>query len=448
MINKYHLGPCALGLLTILVWGCAAPVAPEDPNDGSSGSSGDGPNGGGGSSGSDPGSGGSGSRPERPVDDLPGVDDTLDVPPAGCLSAASATSVSLALDADVPSVLLAATGGTLHANGVECTSGGAGIAVNALTAVAVGGDGAQAGGVLLDLGSGDWAAFFAQPESVQLSFPSGDNTFVVRGSAGNDFIRHAMRDGALIVDLVGDGRINVVAEGVSVLAAQLAAGDDKIDDFSAPLIEQAAEAAAEAEGEEGAPPAEGEEGEEGAVVYAALSLPLVAEGGDGNDWLLGGSAGDQFDGGAGDDTFSGLGGEDAYFTSQMDGSDTFNGGAEFDAVSYEGRGADLEIHACASEVAIGCETGACSCSGSMSGEAGEEDRLINVEDITAGSGDDVIYGSEAADSLSGGPGDDDIFGLGGSDLLYGEGGVDSMDGGADGDYCANFGEEPATACEL
>jgi Ca2+-binding RTX toxin-like protein len=84
----------------------------------------------------------------------------------------------------------------------------------------------------------------------------------------------------------------------------------------------------------------------------------------------------------------------------------------------------------------------------MSGVVGEEDRLVNVEDITAGSGDDVIYGSEAADSLSGGPGDDDIFGLGGSDLLYGEGGVDSMDGGADGDYCAAFGEEPATACEL
>jgi Ca2+-binding RTX toxin-like protein len=84
----------------------------------------------------------------------------------------------------------------------------------------------------------------------------------------------------------------------------------------------------------------------------------------------------------------------------------------------------------------------------MSGEPGEQDRLVNVEDITAGSGDDVIYGSEAADSLSGGPGDDDIFGLGGSDVLFGEGGDDNMDGGADGDYCANFGQEQATACEL
>jgi Ca2+-binding RTX toxin-like protein len=438
MIKKYDLGPCALGLLTIFAWGCASPVAPEDPNGGESGSQGNGPNGGGGSSGAGAGSGGGGSEPEQPIDELPGVDDTLDVPPSGCVGAASATSVSFALDSDVPSVLIAATDGTLHANGVECTSSGAGIAVNALTVLTVAGDGAQPGGVIFDLGSGDWAALLAEPESVQLSFPSGENTLVVRGTAGNDFIRHGMRNDALVVDLIGDGGINVVAEGVTVLAAQLAAGDDKVDDFSALLAEAAAA--------EGAEPTEGEEGE--AFVYAALSLPLIVEGGEGNDWLLGGSAADQFAGGAGDDVFSGLGGEDTYFTSQTDGSDTFNGGADFDSISYQGRGADLEIHACASDAAIGCEAGSCSCFSSMSGEPGEDDRLVNVEDITAGSGDDLIYGSEAADSLSGGPGDDDIFGMGGSDLIYGDGGDDQMDGGADGDYCAAFGQEQETACEL
>lgn len=440
MIKKYDLGPCACAFLAVLVWGCAAPVAPEDPNQGESGSSGDGPNNGGGSAGTN---GGGGGGSQNPIDQLPGIDPTLDVPPAGCLGAASASSVSLTLDAEVPSVLLAATDGTLHANGVECTSGGEGIAVNALTALGVAGNGAQPAGVIFDLGAGDWTAFLAQPESVQLSFAAGENTFVVRGSAGDDFIRHAMRDDALIVDLIGDGRINVVAEGLTVLAAELGAGDDKIDDFAALLTERAADAE-EAEGSEGP----GTEGEEEAFVYAGLALQLVAEGGDGNDWLLGGSVADQFDGGSGNDVFSGLGGEDTYFTSQMDGSDTFNGGADFDAVSYQGRGADLAIHACASPASIGCEAGSCSCTESMSGEVGEDDRLINVEDITAGSGDDVIYGSEAADSLSGGPGDDEIYGLGGSDLIYGEGGDDQMDGGADGDYCAAFGQEEATACEL
>jgi Ca2+-binding RTX toxin-like protein len=443
MIKKYDLGPCAWAILAILVWGCASPVAPEDPNGGESGSGGDGSNGGSGATGNSGGSGGGSSPRENPVENLPGVDDTLDVPPAGCLSAASATSLSLSLDSDVPSVLLAATDGTLHANGVACTSGGAAIPVNALTALSVGGDGSEPAGVIFDLGSGDWAALLEQPESVQLSFPGGDNTFVVRGSAEADFVRHAMRGEQLLVDLVGDGDIHVVAEGVTVLAAQLGAGDDKIDDFSALLIEQAAEEApAEGEGAEG----EGTEGEEAA--FAALALPLVAEGGDGNDWLLGGSAADQFNGGDGDDVFSGLGGEDAYFTYELDGSDVFNGGADFDAVSYEGRNVNLEIHACASEVVIGCEASGCPCSTSMSGEPGEDDRLVNIEDVTAGSGDDTIYGSEAADSLSGGPGDDDIFGLGGSDLIYGEGGDDHMDGGADGDYCAAFGQEEATACEL
>jgi len=438
MITKNDIGPCVCALLAILAWGCAAPVAPEDPEGSGAGSGGSS----GGRGSTNAGSGGGGSQTETPVEELPGVEE-LDTPPAGCLGATSATSVSLQLNAEVPSVLLAATDGTLHANGVVCTSGGAAIAVDAVTALAVTGNGAQPGGVIFDLDSGDWTAFLDQPESVAVSFPSGENTFVVRGSAGNDFIRHGMRDEALVLDLVGDGRINVVAEGLTVLAAQLAEGDDKVDDLSAFLAEQAAAEAAAAEGE-GAAPAEGSE----EVVYAGLSLRFVVQGGDGNDWLLGGSGSDQFDGGSGDDVFSGLAGDDVYFTSQADGSDTFNGGANFDAVSYEGRGADLEIHACASEAEVGCVAGACACTDSMSGEPNENDHLVNVEDITAGSGDDVIYGSEAADSLSGGPGDDDIFGMGGSDLLFGESGVDSMDGGSDGDYCAAFGEEEATACEL
>lgn len=434
MINNYHLAPCALGLLALLAFGCAAPVTPEDPDPGASGAGGRGPDGRGGD-----GSGGRGSRPGTPVEELPGVDDTLDVPPGGCLGAPAATALNLTLDAQVPSVLLAATNGTLHANGVACTSGGASVAVGALTALTVAGDGAQPGGVIFDLGSGDWAAFLEQPEGLALSFPAGDNTLVLRGSAGDDFFRHGMRDGALVVDLVGDGRVNVVAEGLTALAAQLGAGDDRVDDLSALLAQAAVDGAAPA----AAGPVSGEEHE-----YSPLSLPLVVDGGDGDDWVLGGSAADQFTGGPGDDVFSGLDGEDTFFTSEADGSDVFNGGPGFDAISYQGRSADLEIHSCASEEIVGCDAGTCSCFDALSGEPGEGDRIVNVEDITAGSGDDVIYGSEAADSLSGGPGDDELYGLGGSDLLYGEGGVDYMDGGADGDYCAQFGEEEAISCEL
>lgn len=433
MIKYCDLGPWAFGLLATLAWGCASPVAPEDPNQ-NVGSAGNGPSGSGGSGGGG-GRGGAGSRPDTPVEELPGIDETLDVAPGGCVGAPLPDTLALALDADVPSVLLAATGGTLHANGVACTSGGSDVAVSGLTAIRVAGDGAQAGGVIFDLGSGDWGAFLEQTEGLRLEFPSGENTLVVRGTAGNDTIRHAMRDQALVLDLVGDGRINVVAEGVTAFGAQLGAGDDRVDDLSALL-----------NGESGEGAAEGQAGE--TTTYSPLSVRLVAEGGDGNDWLLGGSAGDQFDGGPGDDTFSGLDGEDVYFTSEADGSDIFNGGPGFDVVSYQGRSADLEIHSCVSPETIGCAADSCSCADALSGEAGEGDRLVNVEDITGGSGDDVIYGSEAADSLSGGPGDDQIYGLGGSDVLYGEGGTDRLDGGADGDYCAAFGEDEAIACEL
>jgi Ca2+-binding RTX toxin-like protein len=440
MIKKYNLGPCVLGLLSVLVWGCAAPVAPEDPQ-GEAGTNGAGPDGRGGSSGN--GSGGSGGAGVDPIDMLPGVTDPLDVPPTGCLNAASAALISLSLNAEIPSVLLEATDGVLHANGIACTdSGGAEVPVAGLTTLSVAGDGAAEGAVILDLASGDWSALIDAPEGIAVSFPSGDNSFLVRGSTGNDFIRHGMRGLDLVVDLVGDGRINVVAAGVTQLGASLAAGDDKLDDLSALLAERAAEEAAAAEGSE-----QTSEGEEEVAPVTALSLRLIASGGEGNDWLLGGSADDEFNGGAGDDVASGLDGDDTVYSAEVDGADTFNGGLGYDYVSYEERGGDLEIAICASPAQIGCVAAECSCD-TMSGEAGEEDLILNVEDITAGSGDDIIRGSEAADSLSGGPGADSIYGLGGSDVLYGQGGDDVFDGGADGDYCDALTGEQVSGCEL
>ncbi len=442
MINKYNLGPCVLGFLSALAIGCAAPVAPEDPGSGEAGTNGAGPDGRGGSSGN--GSGGSGGRPADPIDTLPGVTEPLDVPPTGCLNAASAASLSLSLNAEIPSVLLEATGGVLYANGVACTdAGGADVPVAGLTTLAVQGDGAAQGAVILDLASGDWSSLIDLPESIQVSFPSGQNSFLVRGSAGDDFIRHGMRGLDLVVDLVGDGRINVIAAGVTQLGASLAAGDDKLDDLAALLAERAAEEAAATEGTEtgAAGPAEA------AAPVTALSLRLVASGGEGNDWLLGGTGDDEFNGGPGDDVASGLAGDDTVYSAELDGADTFNGGLGYDYVSYEERGGDLEIAVCASPAQIGCVAAECSCD-TMSGEAGEEDLILNVEDVTAGAGDDIIRGSEAADSLSGGPGADRIFGLGGSDVLYGQGGDDIFDGGADGDYCDAQTGEQASACEL
>jgi hypothetical protein len=67
------------------------------------------------------------------------------------------------------------------------------------------------------------------------------------------------------------------------------------------------------------------------------------------------------------------------------------------------------------------------------GERGERDRLTGIEAVVGGSGDDVLLGSEQADSLEGGAGDDRLVGRGGSDRLEGGVGADVLDGRAGND---------------
>ena len=66
------------------------------------------------------------------------------------------------------------------------------------------------------------------------------------------------------------------------------------------------------------------------------------------------------------------------------------------------------------------------------GEPGEGDQIEGVEQVIGGSGDDVVVGTDQAERLYGGLGDDELWGGGGNDRLYGEGGADSLFG-EDGD---------------
>jgi Ca2+-binding RTX toxin-like protein len=268
---------------------------------------------------------------------------------------------------------------------------------------------------------------------VQLWLGEGKNSLRVIGTDGADHFRHGMREPDVVLDLTGDGAINVVAENLAVLAVELGAGDDRLEDLAPPPAA------------EGAAPAE----EDPTIVpITSLSVPLIADGGEGNDWIVGGSGTDDLDGGPGDDVLSGLGGNDSFrVAEQNDGADIINGGAGYDELSYELRNEALTLNLCVSDAALGCSGEECSCS-AVSGEAGESDRIVNVEDVTAGNGDDTINGSEGAESLSGGPGADTLHGGGGSDVLYGQTGVDVLDGGADGDYCDTRAGETATGCEL
>jgi Ca2+-binding RTX toxin-like protein len=176
-------------------------------------------------------------------------------------------------------------------------------------------------------------------------------------------------------------------------------------------------------------------------------------GGDGNDHLNGGLGNDGLHGGTNDDTLVGgpdcgefyCGDNDHLYGEQgtdhlAGGSsqDFLYGGSELekdyidgtdgmrDAVYYSDR---------TNPVSVDLLTG-------TGGESGENDELLNIQDIYTGQGDDEIIGDDRPNMISGGKGADDISGGGdydeimggsGDDYLYGEGGIDPIYGGSGND---------------
>jgi Ca2+-binding RTX toxin-like protein len=335
--------------------------------------------------------------------------------------------LALDLDANVPAVELVAVDGMVQANGKPCTdSSGALLALSSLYALQITG-GNEDNGVVLDLGSGDWSSLLASPENVLLNLAEGKNGLLVRGTSGVDSFEHAMRGRDVVLDLVGDGSIQLVAAGISELGFSLGDGNDYLDELL-PTLESTEPAAAEE--------------------LSPLSVRLLVSGGAGDDWLVGGSGDDDFDGGPGDDVVSGLDGGDHFQSdAEGDGRDVWNGGPGYDSVSYDLRSENLELAACLSNAVMGCDNTDCVCS-IASGGVDEGDRLVNVEELSGGTGDDILRGTEVSDTLRGGPGNDSLTGLGGSDLLSGETGVDLLEGGADGDICDGRPGETMTSCEI
>jgi Ca2+-binding RTX toxin-like protein len=367
-----------------------------------------------------------------PVAALPARDARLDTAPSGCVKGATAGVLALRLDATVPVLELRAEGGVLLANGTACSDAAErSILLSEITALSITG-GSEDDSVTLDLGAGDWSGLFALPESLQIALGDGDNGVLVRGSEGADVFRHAMRGTEIVLDLTGAGNVDAVLSGLATLGVSLGAGDDRLEDLVAYRATLANSSAS--------PPALPE--------LTALSVPLFAAGGDGNDWLVGGTGNDQLDGGDGDDVLSGLDGDDLFLAgSEGDGTDIYNGGAGYDQLSYELRSSDLQLFLCRSPADLGCSADECACP-NPSGNLGENDLIVNIEELRAGSGNDLLRGSDASESLRGGPGNDTLFGGGGSDLLDGEQGDDVLDGGADGDICDGSTDESVANCEL
>ena len=150
-------------------------------------------------------------------------------------------------------------------------------------------------------------------------------------------------------------------------------------------------------------------------------------GGAGNDTLTGGNGSDQLDGGAGVDNLLGGDGSDTLNGGTSNdslnggtgndeliggaGNDTINGGVGFDCADYSSSTSNLTINLKA---------------GTAKGNDIGTDSLTAIEEACAGSGNDVITGSDNNNQLEGAAGNDTLNGGTGNDTLNGGTGNDSL----------------------
>jgi Ca2+-binding RTX toxin-like protein len=139
-------------------------------------------------------------------------------------------------------------------------------------------------------------------------------------------------------------------------------------------------------------------------------------GGAGAQTLHGGAGNDILAGGAGNDTLNGDAGDDRLDEgSSASGSDVLNGGAGIDLADYSAR---------TMAVVVTLDTTA------NDGQSGETDKIaVDVENVSGGTGNDRLTGSNAANLLDGGGGDDTLNGGDAADTLRGGLGNDTLEGG-------------------
>lgn len=164
------------------------------------------------------------------------------------------------------------------------------------------------------------------------------------------------------------------------------------------------------------------EGGNDTITMPSTSLDAAtAQGGPGDDTLIGSNNGETLLGQDGDD-----------FIEPKDGADTVSGGAGLDTIDYEtsveGMTIDLKT-----QTATGGDATGDSISGFESAQGGSGD-----DTITGSSADNDLYGGGGTDTLNGGRGADDVYGEDGTDYLNGNGGADRLYGG-DGDDVLYYG---------
>ncbi len=182
-------------------------------------------------------------------------------------------------------------------------------------------------------------------------------------------------------------------------------------------------------------------------------------GGDGNDFIDGGDGNDAITGGKGNDILLGGAGDDTFNYTIGDGADIIDGGTGSDTLSIVGTSSADTLNAVVSggvftqfngSIVTGVEivnanlgagsdllsyaaTSEAVTVNLANGSATGFTSISNIENVTGGSGNDILTGDNGANVLIGGAGNDVLTGGGGNDTLTGGAGDDTfvVDAGVD-----------------
>lgn len=175
------------------------------------------------------------------------------------------------------------------------------------------------------------------------------------------------------------------------------------------------------------------------VVRASMSA--TADGGQGNDRLVGSQSADDLYGGPGEDQVLGAEGDDRLYDGELrkpaprydlgDAAvpprpDRFDGGPGADVLSYQWRTRGVFVDLSRSD--------------NHAGARGEGDAVDKIESVEGGGGADRLLGDEGANELTGHGGQDLVVGRGGADLIYVYDGDARVRAGGGDDYIRLDGE--------
>ncbi|MES0872387.1 M10 family metallopeptidase C-terminal domain-containing protein [Pseudovibrio sp. SCP19] len=156
------------------------------------------------------------------------------------------------------------------------------------------------------------------------------------------------------------------------------------------------------------------EGERKNISIAVGTVIENAVGTRGNDKITGNFADNHLWGGRGNDKMYGLEGDDHFYLEA--GNDVMDGGEGSDWLHID-TDADMTVDLNREELV----------------SSFGRDRIISIENVDSGSGDDRLIGNEADNKLQGNDGDDTLYGNEGNDYLKGGNGNDELYGGAGND---------------